>query len=526
MPKGYNQKTFEEAVKKVHGDKIDLSNFKYMNSITPSEAKCNICGNIWHPRPDVLLRGHGCRKCYDKKNSESRKIPFKEIQEKIGDSIKLTESTYIDTKHKCEATCQVCGHVWYPNVNDLLNNHSCPNCYKNENLKHLQGIYERRAEEAKSKFIEDARKKYGDRYDYSKVDYKTMYTEVCIISKEHGEFWMTPKNHLKWNGYSEEEYRKEEFIRKANEKYNFKFDYSKVDYKGIYEKVCIICHEKDENGEEHGEFWQSPAQHLKTCHGCPKCTPKNKPMPIEEAKKKVEEVGNVHGYELDWTTYKNFMTPIRAFCEKHGEFLISPFYLAKNFKCPKCTATHRLDTDEFIEKARKIHGDKYDYSESEYVNNRTRVKIICHKKDKRGVEHGAFWQTPNDHLDGCGCPLCQSSRLENDVRIILEENKVEFSRQVGKRTVEFLDTLTLDFYIPSKKIGIECQGEQHFVEVAVFGGEEGLRNRMENDERKKRICQENGVKLIYYLDKEYNKYMKEDDIYFNNVEDLITYINQ
>ena len=55
--------------------------------------------------------------------------------------------------------------------------------------------------------------------------------------------------------------------------------------------------------------------------------------------------------------------------------------------------------EEFIEKARKIHGNKYDYSKVEYINNKTKVCISC-------PEHGEFWQTPDHHLRGCGCKLC------------------------------------------------------------------------------------------------------------------------
>jgi hypothetical protein len=57
---------------------------------------------------------------------------------------------------------------------------------------------------------------------------------------------------------------------------------------------------------------------------------------------------------------------------------------------------NKLTTKEFIEKARLKHGDKYDYSKAEYTNSKTKVCIIC-------PEHGEFWQTPGDHLDGHGC---------------------------------------------------------------------------------------------------------------------------
>lgn len=59
----------------------------------------------------------------------------------------------------------------------------------------------------------------------------------------------------------------------------------------------------------------------------------------------------------------------------------------------------KLTTEEFIEKARKIHGNKYDYSKVVYVNSQTKVCIIC-------PIHGEFWQRPNDHLNGYGCNKC------------------------------------------------------------------------------------------------------------------------
>lgn len=56
-------------------------------------------------------------------------------------------------------------------------------------------------------------------------------------------------------------------------------------------------------------------------------------------------------------------------------------------------------TKQFIEEARLVHGNKYDYSKSEYVNATTKVIIIC-------PQHGEFWQRPCDHLNGHGCKTC------------------------------------------------------------------------------------------------------------------------
>ena len=63
-------------------------------------------------------------------------------------------------------------------------------------------------------------------------------------------------------------------------------------------------------------------------------------------------------------------------------------------------------TQEFIQKARKIHGNKYDYSRVDYVKSKSKVCIVCPK-------HGEFWQTPNDHLSGKGCRKCKYATVYN-----------------------------------------------------------------------------------------------------------------
>ena len=116
-------------------------------------------------------------------------------------------------------------------------------------------------------FIKRSQAVHGNRYDYSKVEYADYRSEVCIICREHGEFWQKPKNHL--SGYGcpicsgRKKMRTSDFIKKARSVHGDKYDYSKAEYKGNTEKICIIC-------QEHGEFWQRANNHLKGV-GCPKC---------------------------------------------------------------------------------------------------------------------------------------------------------------------------------------------------------------------------------------------------------------
>ena len=91
----------------------------------------------------------------------------------------------------------------------------------------------------------------------------------------------------------------------------------------------------------------------------------------------------------------------------------------------------KLTTEEFIERARSVHGVKYDYSKVEYINKRTKVSIIC-------KEHGEFKQFPADHLNGCSCPKCsqikrnekQSRTLSDFIKTALKihGNKYDYSK--------------------------------------------------------------------------------------------------
>lgn len=147
----------------------------------------------------------------------------------------------------------------------------------------------------------------------------------------------------------------------------------------------------------------------------------------------------------------------------------------------------------------KIHDGKYIYdlvNEENYNGTKKKVPIIC-------KEHGLFWQTPDKHINSRqGCPKCKSSHLENNVRNILKEKNILFIEQ---KRFDWLGQLSLDFYIPSIKTAIECQGIQHFTprDFAYKGNEwsnELYEKIIERDSRKNKLCKENGIELIYFTD--------------------------
>ena len=283
---------------------------------------------------------------------------------------------------------------------------------------------------------------------------------------------------------------KEEFIKEATEKHEGKYDYSKVDYVNSKTKVCIICNEP-----EHGEFWQTPNDHTKG-HGCPKCkgdkTREKKTSTKEEFIKKARLV---HGNKYDYSKveYVNSRTKLCIICPKHGEFLQKPNNHTQGQGCPKCGGTCVLTKEEFIEKAKNIHNDKYDYSKVEYMKSNIKVCITC-------SEHGEFWQIPLSHLSGRGCPKCNLSHLERSVMNYLDENGITYDYQ---KRFKWLGRQSLDFYLPDYNIGVECQGKQHFFPIDFAGkGVEWTCKQFDKtislDKRKKVLCEKHGIKLLYF----------------------------
>ena len=270
-----------------------------------------------------------------------------------------------------------------------------------------------------------------------------------------------------------------DFIWKAIQVHGFRYNYSKVEYKNNKVKVCIIC-------PEHGEFWQTPDKHL-SGQGCPKCANNVKSTTEEFVKKAIQ----VHRDKYDYSKveYKGALIKVCIICPEHGEFWQTPSKHINGQGCSKCSKKCLLSTNEFINRAYSLHGkDRYDYSKTIYNGMFHEVCIIC-------PEHGEFWQTAKNHLQGKGCPKCNQSHLENDVRIILEESNIKYEYQ---KKFDWLGRQSLDFYLPDYNIAIECQGIQHFKPIPYFGGENGLSYIKELDNKKNSLCNENSICIIYY----------------------------
>lgn len=330
-------------------------------------------------------------------------------------------------------------------------------------------------------FIRRAREIHGDKYDYLETIYIHSHKKVTIYCKKHDCFEQTASDHLKGHGCNKcaknvLRSSKEGFIKKAKEVHGDKYDYSLVDYINNRTNITIIC-------PEHGEFLKTPCNHLK-----------GQGHPASKGKRRVntdifiKDAMQVHGekYNYSLVEYVNSKTKVCIICPNHGEFWQTPNNHIKGQGHPysmvlKLRELHLSNTEEFIEKARKVHSDKYDYSDSVYKGVHEKIEIRC-------KDHGVFPQTAGNHLQGNGCPSCihTVSKLEKDVlkyvESITDHEIIKGDRKLlGKR-------LELDILIPDIKLAIEVNGWYwHYMR------ENGNKNHV----LKSKLCRDKGYTLFH-----------------------------
>jgi len=383
---------------------------------------------------------------------------------------------------------------------------------------------------------------HNNKYDYSLVpNIIKNKDKIKIICPEHGIFEQRVDSH-KISGCptcSNKKFTTSKFIDKAKTIFPY-YDYSLVDYINAKIKVKIIC-------PEHGEFEKIPDDMLYSKQGCPYCNNKKTSNNMFIEKSKILFGENKYDYSL--VNFVNNNSKIKLICPEHGEFETLPNnHLSGKDGCPKCNGRY-ITTDDFIKKAKEIHIDKYDYSLVKYINNHTKVKIICpkhgifeqkpsdhnlgcgcpncqiyilddfikdaikkhnNKYDYSLVDyinsqtkvkiicpkHGTFEQTPNNHKLGCGCPYCNESKGENKISKILDENNIDYNRQHKFDDCKNKKRLPFDFYLSKLNMCIEYDGKQHFEPISYWGGDAAFEKIKINDNIKNIYCKNNDIKLL------------------------------
>ena len=358
-------------------------------------------------------------------------------------------------------------------------------------------------------FINKAKEVHGDKYDYSKVEYVNNKTKVCIICPEHGEFWQIPSSHINRSCgcpyCAGKNKTNNEYIEKVKKMHGDKYDLSEATATTRLSSFYVTC-------KKCGNRFKTNFNKLLIGQGCKYCNHRSYAYTTEEFIKKAMEI---HGDKYDYSKviYKNNKEKICIICPEHGEFWQTPYkHIGAKQGCPLCSKYHKLTKEEFIERAKKIHGNRFDYSKVNYINDSTKICIIC-------PEHGEFWQTPHNHLNGKGCNKCHEENHINEMLLynFLKNNLPNYNI-VSQYKNKFLDGQILDIYIEELNIGVEYQGIQHFTPVKYFGGKEKYEYTIKMDRLKKEKCDSNNVKLFYFSKE--NKLPKEylDTIYSNKDE--------
>jgi hypothetical protein len=417
------------------------------------------------------------------------------------------------------------------NINGTVKGCECEECttskventtveYSTLSEEEIEQIIKKRyldKDEKTKKFIRNALRKHGDRYDYSLSKYINCDTKLWIICKKHDKFEQTPYCHVN-NGYGCYDcgkdklselfrYDRLELINKLNNIYNFKYDYSLMKYNSLKDDVIVIC-------PKHGKFEVNLERHLRNGVECRQCKLNNNFL-----KKLKELYGNL--YYVDESTLKEVNCEIDVLCTKHNyKFVVTPIDLMyHNKKCKFCKVDDKLknidkksmnvvrDTETFIYASNIIHDNFYIYKSVKYIKSTSDVIIICPK-------HGEFKITPNNHLSGEGCPFCKKSKGEMAIfKWLINHNylKDDIFPQYRFNDCKNIKPLPFDFYVKSKNICVEFNGEQHYKSIPFWGGEEQLGYRQSMDEIKRNYCKTNNIKLIII-----NKISQIDDILSKN----------
>lgn len=345
---------------------------------------------------------------------------------------------------------------------------------------------------------------HGDKYGYDKAIYVKSCRKVDIWCKKCQKYFsQVPNSHLSGNGCKNcgRSMTTEEFIEKSAIIHNNVYGYDRVKYKDSKTKVEIYCKKCKKY------FWQNSRNHYRG-YGCINCCSgqlNSNKIRTESRRRNtkeyfVEKSTTKHGdkYGYDKVEYKGCASKVEIYCKKCEKYFWQVAEYHYKHGCPKCAIINTTKTiEKFIEDARKVHKNIYDYTKVIYVNNNTNIEIVCNICKK------SFFQLPRAHLSGSGCLNHQKSTGENRIQEYLDKNNIKETRFPVKISgITFKPDFI--FEINGKKIILEYDGIQHFEAVKFFGGENKFNDRYRCDRLKDKFCIENNVNLIRISYKELN----------------------
>lgn len=321
-------------------------------------------------------------------------------------------------------------------------------------------------------FINRAIAIHGNKYNYGKVQYNETHANVCIICNKCGkEFWQTPHNHLEGQGCpwcAGKKKTTEMFKGELYSIYGDKYNLDNVVYVNASTPVKLVC-------SKHGVFEKNPKVLLRG-HGCVLCGNESAARKLSEQKRytqddfvRISKEKHYDRYDYSQSEYVDSSSKVYIICPEHGGFWQIAGEHMKGAGCPKCKGYNK-STDEFKEQLKKVHGDTYILDKVEYINATTKVCMVCKK-------HGEFYALPNNILRGQGCPNCYKHKGEERVERFLKNKNIKYVTQYEIPNESVLipnKLLRVDFFLPDVNTFIEYNGGQHYFPVKMFGGQNNL----------------------------------------------------
>jgi very-short-patch-repair endonuclease len=333
----------------------------------------------------------------------------------------------------------------------------CPDCAKIQSGMNRRMTIEefiRRSEEIHQD--EDGNPKYI----YIKTVYEKSIEKVIITCRRHDDFLQTPNGHLDGKGCQKcsteinakkQTKTTQQFILEAQQKHinddgSPKYIYDDVDYKTAMTPVKIKC----KNGHI---FEQTPNGHLggSGCAQCSGCYQSNTEEFIQKAILIHKDQEGFPLFDYNEVDYKNAATKVIIKCRNGHRFEQTPNGHLNDQGCEYCAQGRWIfSTDQFIDEARKVHFDKYDYSKTVFTKMMDKVKIICK------IHESEFEQTPSNHITHKqGCRDCGRLKASESRRIDVEEFIKEAN--IVHNVIKYDYSLVYDAYeTRSIKVPIIC----------------------------------------------------------------------
>lgn len=354
--------------------------------------------------------------------------------------------------------------------------------------KHIKNNYVSLRDIERNNFIKRAKERYGDRYNYDNINYVNRREPILIHCNKHNiDFNQMPSSHLSNNGcpmcYTETYSLDTEKFIKRAKEVHG----DKYDYsRTVYKRSNLPV---EIICPIHGVFTNIANNHLKGA-GCHKCSNQihihRQKCPDKVLLERfLRKAKNLYGDRYDYSRVNVRESKPLFYCNiHHKEFRQERRNHLRYAGCKACAVEKQaLSKDEFIRRAKLVYGEQFDYSLVNYINSYTKVKIKC-------KTHGIIEVIPYDHLRGkAGCPKCSASSFEQKAYNILEKYKIPYIREYKIDGFDY----RYDICIPDVKVLIELHGPQHYSNTHFFNT---IKDQEERDRDKAIIARANGYQIF------------------------------